>query len=105
MVSTEVDINLNVASLVQEMLNEKGYDVDLLAEFDSRLTSYEADAIISIHADSCEYINNQATGFKVATSLAKYQPEQSTRLTSCLRGRYGSITGLPVHSQSVTPWI
>lgn len=99
----EVDINLNVASLVQEMLNQKGYDVDLLAEFDSRLTSYEADAIISIHADSCDYINNLATGFKVATSLAKYQPEQSTRLTSCLRGRYSSITGLPVHSQSVTP--
>ncbi len=100
---TEVDINLNVASLVQEMLNEKGYDVDLLAEFDSRLNNYEADAIISIHADSCDYINNLATGFKVATSLAKYQPEQSTRLTSCLRGRYGSLTGLPVHSQSVTP--
>lgn len=100
---TEVDINLNVASLVQEMLNQKGYDVDLLAEFDSRLSGYEADAIISIHADSCDYINNLATGFKVATSLAKYQPEQSTRLTSCLRGRYGSITGLPVHSQSVTP--
>lgn len=100
---TEVEINLNIASLVQKLLIEKGFDVDLLAEFDSRLTGYEADAIVSIHADSCDYINNLATGYKVATSLAKYQPEQSTRLTACLRGRYGSFTGLPVHSLSVTP--
>lgn len=100
---TEVEINLNVASIVQNLLIEKGYDVDLLAEFDSRLTGYEADAIVSIHADSCEYINNLATGYKVATSLAKYQPEQSTKLTACLRGRYGTYSGLPVHSLSVTP--
>lgn len=99
----EVDINLNVASLVQKILTEKGYDVDLLEEFDPRLYGYEADAIVSIHADSCDYINNLATGYKVATSLAKYQPEQSTRLTACLRGRYGVLTGLPVHSLSVTP--
>ena len=100
---TEVEVNLNVASLVQKMLIERDFDVDLLAEFDSRLNGYEADAIVSIHADSCEYINNLATGYKVATSLAKYQPEQSTRLTACLRGRYGTFTGLPVHSLSVTP--
>ncbi len=99
---TEVEINLNVASLVQKMLIEKGYEVDLLSEFDSRLYGYEADAIVSIHADSCDYINNLATGFKVATSLAKYQPELSTRLTACLRGRYATISKLPVHSLSVT---
>ncbi len=34
---TEVEINLNVATIVQNLLIEKGYDVDLLAEFDSRL--------------------------------------------------------------------
>jgi N-acetylmuramoyl-L-alanine amidase len=100
---TEVEINLNIASLVQKILREKGYDVDVLAEFDSRLNAYEADALISIHADSCGYYGDQATGYKVATSLAKYQPEQSTRLTACLRGRYGTHTGLAVHSLSVTP--
>src|SRR5512137_2202425 len=36
----EVDINLNVASLVREKLVSQGYDVDLLAEFDPRLNNY-----------------------------------------------------------------
>ena len=48
----EVDINLNVASLVKEDLVAQGYDVDLLAEFDPRLTGYHALALVSIHADS-----------------------------------------------------
>ncbi len=98
----EVDVNLNIASIVQKLLVEKGYQVDLLAEFDKRLLGYEADAIISIHNDSCEYVNDQATGYKVATSLAGYQPERSTSLAACIRGRYGAASGLPVHSTSVT---
>jgi N-acetylmuramoyl-L-alanine amidase len=98
----EVDINLNVASLVKEKLVAQGYDVDLLAEFDPRLTGYHALALVSIHADSCEYINDQATGFKVTESLSTKYPEQAKRLTTCLRTRYTSITGLEFHSGSVT---
>ena len=98
----EVDINLNVASLVREDLIAQGYDVDLLAEFDPRLTGYHALALVSIHADSCEYINDQATGFKVAAALSTKYPEQAARLTTCLRTRYASITGLQFHSGSVT---
>ena len=98
----EADINLNVASLVREKLIAQGYDVDLLAEFDPRLTEYHALALVSIHADSCEYINDQATGFKVAAAISTKYPEQAARLTTCLRTRYASITGLPFHSGSVT---
>lgn len=98
----EVDINLNVASLVREDLVAQGYDVDLLAEFDPRLTGYQALALVSIHADSCEYINDQATGFKVSAALSTKYPEQAARLTTCLRTRYTSITGLQFHSGSVT---
>jgi N-acetylmuramoyl-L-alanine amidase len=97
----EVDINLNVASLVREKLVDLGYEVDLLAEFDSRLTNYRAQALVSIHADSCEYINDSATGFKVAAAITS-DPTQAQRLTSCLSNRYESITGLKFHSGSVT---
>jgi N-acetylmuramoyl-L-alanine amidase len=98
----EVDINLSVASLVRGDLIAQGYDVDLLAEFDPRLTGYHALALVSIHADSCEYINDQATGFKVSAAISTKYPEQAQRLTTCLRTRYASITGLQFHSGSVT---
>ncbi len=97
----EVDINLNVATLVREKLVNQGYDVDLLAEFDPRLTNYHAQALVSIHADSCEYINDSATGFKVAAAISS-NPAQAQRLTSCLSNRYGAATGLKFHTGSVT---
>jgi N-acetylmuramoyl-L-alanine amidase len=100
---TEVEVNLNIATLVQKILVEKGFDVDLLSEFDPRLNNYQASALVSIHNDSCDYINNQATGFKVAAAMASRNPERAARLTACLRSRYSTDTGLPLHSTSVTP--
>jgi N-acetylmuramoyl-L-alanine amidase len=99
----EVDLNLNIASLVQKQLVSEGYQVEVLQEFDTRLNGYQAAALVSIHNDSCDFINNEATGFKVAAAFATRHPERAARLTSCLRARYASITGLPVHSMSVTP--
>ncbi len=98
----EVDINLTIANLVRENLVSAGYDVDLLAEFDPRLAGYRALALVSIHADSCEYINNEATGFKVAAAMSTFYPEQATRLTACLRARYAASSNLPFHAGSVT---
>jgi N-acetylmuramoyl-L-alanine amidase len=98
----EVDINLSVASLVREALIKQGYDVDLLAEFDPRLSGYNAIALVSIHADSCEYVNDQATGFKLSPAISTKYPEQAARLTACLRTRYTDATGLQFHSGSVT---
>ncbi len=98
----EVDINLSVASLVRDDLLAQGYDVDLLAEFDPRLTNYRALALVSLHADSCEYINDQATGFKVSAAFSNKYPEQTKRLINCLSNRYASATGLQFHSGSVT---
>lgn len=98
----EVDINLTVANLVKQDLVAQGYNVDLLAEFDPRLTGYHALALVSIHADSCEYINDQATGFKVSAAISTKYPEQTARLTTCIRTRYASLTGLKFHSGSVT---
>ena len=97
----EVDINLNIAALVRQNLIDLGYEVDLLAEFDSRLNGYQATALISIHADSCAYIEG-ATGFKVAAAKSTLYPEQAARLTNCLQTRYAQITNLTLHPGSVT---
>ncbi|MEW6716273.1 MAG: N-acetylmuramoyl-L-alanine amidase [Chloroflexota bacterium] len=94
---TEAQVNLDIATLVQQSLIEMGFDVDLLKEFDPRLEQYQASLLISIHADSCSYINDEATGFKVAAALATEHPEKAARLIACLRSRYSQITGLQFH--------
>lgn len=99
---TELSINQDVATLVQQNLINEGFDVDLLKEFDPSLSGYQALALISIHADSCNYINDQATGFKVAASMNSYRPDKTARLTACLRNRYAITTHLKVHN-STTP--
>jgi N-acetylmuramoyl-L-alanine amidase len=70
----------------------------LLKEFDPKLNNYQASALVSIHADSCDYINDQAAGFKVASALANPRPERAARLTACLRNRYAQATNLPLHN-------
>ncbi len=99
---TEFMVNQNVATRVQANLVQLGYEVDLLREFDPLLNGYEALALVSIHADSCDFINDTATGYKVAASMANPRPERSQRLVACLRTRYGQVTGMPLHSTSVT---
>ncbi len=94
---TEAEINEAVARQVAEWIGQHGYQVDLLDEFDARLNGYRADVIISIHADSCEYINDQATGFKVASFADSTAPEADARLVACMIDRYGSTTGLTFH--------
>jgi len=98
----EVDINLKIASLVQKYLKDQGYEVDLLKEFDPLLTGYQSSALVSIHADSCDFINSDATGYKVASAMGSKRPEQSARLTACIRNRYAKSTGMKLHSTSVT---
>lgn len=97
----EVDINETVAALTKQLLASENFDVDILEEFDPDLEGYRALALVSIHADSCTYIDNNATGFKVAASLANTRPERTARLSACLRNRYAVATGLPLHT-SVT---
>jgi N-acetylmuramoyl-L-alanine amidase len=99
----EVDVNAKIATLVRQNLVNLGYKVDLLTEWDTRLRLYKAQVLVSIHNDSCQYINNEATGFKVAAARASANDPAATRLTNCLIDRYGRITGLPFHYNSITP--
>jgi len=99
---TEADVNLKIAAMVQEQLTQKGYQVDLMREFDSRLNGYRALAIVSIHNDSCDYINDEATGFKVAAALNTNDINRANRLTACLVDRYQRLTNLTFHAGSIT---
>jgi len=99
---TELEINQKISGLIQHSLNNEGFDIELLKEFDPRLNGYQALALVSIHADSCTYINAQATGFKVAAALNTPRPEKTSRLTACLRNRYALATGMSLHP-GITP--
>jgi N-acetylmuramoyl-L-alanine amidase len=99
---TEADVNIEIAAIVQQQLIQQGFQVDLLKEFDTRLNGYRALAIVSIHNDSCEYINDRATGFKVAAALNTNDLNRANRLTACLVDRYQRATKLNFHAGSIT---
>ncbi len=99
---TEAEVNLKIATMVKDSLVAQGFQVDLLNEFDTRLNGYRAVALVSIHNDSCEYINDEATGFKVASSMDTRDINRAQRLTACLTDRYKAATGLTFHQGSIT---
>ncbi len=100
---TEAKVNLEIATLVKQDLMAEGYQVDLLKEFDTKLFQYQAAVLVSIHNNSCDYINDEASGFKVASDESTTHPEAAARLTACLVDRYGSETGLKFNYDSITP--
>ncbi|MBN2471363.1 MAG: N-acetylmuramoyl-L-alanine amidase [Anaerolineae bacterium] len=96
---TETEVNRAVAQRVVQLMSGRGYDVDLLDEWDARLDGYQGSVLISIHADSCfEFDQPGATGFKVAPPAARTSARaDDLRLQECLIREYGAITGLPLH--------
>ncbi len=102
---TEVEINLDVAERVVYVLRALGYQADLLEEFDARLEGYRADALVSIHTDSCDDFPNAtppASGFKVASVEDSMVPELESRLVACLAQCYAARTGMYFHATSIT---
>jgi len=98
---TEAEINLSVAKKVKDLLEWYGYDVELMAEYSPRIRGYVADALLSIHADSCQVIQG-ATGFKVARVQNSAIPALDDRLVNCLWAEYQAATQLPRHEGSIT---
>ncbi|HEY73075.1 MAG: hypothetical protein B6I35_07425 [Anaerolineaceae bacterium 4572_32.2] len=102
---TEVEINLDIARRAVYLLQSLGYQADLLEEYDSRLQGYQTDALVSIHADSCEEFPNAdppASGFKVASVEDSMVPEAEGRLVGCLAQSYAARTGMYFHANSIT---
>lgn len=96
---TEVEINANIANQVATELGNRGVRTELLDEFDPRLDGYSATAVVSIHADSCDYINELATGFKISGSPLT----DSSGLSICIERAYGEATSLPYNVNTITP--
>jgi N-acetylmuramoyl-L-alanine amidase len=95
-------VNLAIATLVRQKLEARGYQVDMLQEFDSRLDGYNGEVLLAIHTDTCDVINDQATGFKVATSTYSHDTNLANRLTACLESRYAKVTGLKLNPGGIT---
>ncbi len=96
----EVDINRNIAQRVVALLRKQGWQVDLLQEFDPRLDGYKADALLSIHADSCNVPGK--SGFKVASAESGYAQAAEHRMVACISKRYEERTGLQFDPNTIT---
>ncbi|MCA9866956.1 MAG: N-acetylmuramoyl-L-alanine amidase [Anaerolineales bacterium] len=96
---TEAEVNENIAVRVVSALQARGIAADLLTEFDPRLDGYVATALVSIHADSCDYINDVATGFKIAGSGYT----DSSSLSICVEDAYRRATEMSYHANTITP--
>jgi N-acetylmuramoyl-L-alanine amidase len=97
---TEAEVNFRTASEVLALLERRGVQAVLLDEFDDRLTGFTANALVSIHSDSCEFPG--LTGFKVARVTDSAIPEAEDRLVTCLNQEYGLYTGLPQNPATIT---
>lgn len=97
----EVDVTTAVTEHLMGKLTEQGHTVIDLDEYDERLAGLVADALVSIHADSCVDWEG-TTGYKVAHVLNSAIPEVEDRFVGCMEQEYGAITNLPLHPYSVT---
>ncbi len=96
---TEVQVTSNIADKVVSMLSASGIEAESLDEFDLRLDGYKATALVSIHIDSCDYINELASGYKISGS----NYTDSSELSICVQQAYGKATQLEYHPNSITP--
>ncbi len=95
---TEADVNLAIAEMVVANLRLRGIRTDLFDEYDERLNDFSGTVLVSIHADSCEYYNEGATGFKIAGSMFT----DSSALSTCMEESYRTTTNLPYHANTLT---
>lgn len=99
----EVDITTDVATRAKTVLETRGYRVEILAEFDRRLSATRRDyaprVFLAIHVDSCV---DYASGYKVARAGNSAIPAEDDRLVRCVNATYGAATQLPIHEGSIT---
>ncbi|NOZ50879.1 MAG: hypothetical protein GXP37_12670 [Chloroflexi bacterium] len=94
----EVMITEDVTDRAAQLLETAGIKVQVLDEYDSALEGLQADALVSVHVDSCVPLS----GYKVASPEQSVLPEQDARLRSCLEDRYGEETGMRIHANTET---
>jgi N-acetylmuramoyl-L-alanine amidase len=93
----ENDINFSVAERVVNTLRGMGYTADLLDEFDPRLQTYQAAALVSIHANTCrEWPGGEfVSGYLIAAPEARATMRGNDELlVGCIANYYGAMTQL-----------
>ncbi len=86
----EESINFAVSTRVVANLEARNFNVDLLDEFDPRLIDYRADALVSIHANSCLDYGEVVSGFIVSKSDARPEDGVDAFLRECIALNYGA---------------
>lgn len=91
----ERSINETVATMVVRNLRGLGYSVDLLDEFDPRLTNFWAAALVSIHSNTCQDWGGEVvSGFLVAKADSRPAGGEDDRLAECIAQHYSQQTKL-----------
>lgn len=95
---TELEINTAVARMTADRLLLRGYEVEILQEFDPRLENYRADMLLSIHTNDCRNYGFGATGYNVVGPFSRGSADGLNEvLVNCLIREYGRVSGLPRH--------
>ena len=94
---TELDINRTISLGVANLLVEAGYEVEMLNEWDPRLTNYRASALVSIHTNTCENLGFGASGFNVKANERSPLIDRDNKLVDCVVADYANSTGLARH--------
>ncbi len=99
----EADVNYDIAARTAQMLEERGYQVDLFPEFDLNFLNYEGAAFVAIYSGSCAETPAPPSGFKVGGSLTAQNPDLVDGLATCLSREYQKATGLPFTFEVINP--
>ena len=98
----ETDVNLRMAVMVRDYLENAGYSVDFLHEFDPNLSDYTGLALVSIHANTCDITDKTQSGFNITTGGQNRYPAESKRLNDCLTYHYAQASGLDFLGENYT---
>lgn len=96
----ETDVDLRLAVMVRDYLENMGYSVDLLQEFDPALSNYTGLALVSIHTNRCDTTDMSLSGFYVTGGGPNSYPSETKRLNDCLAYNYEKYTGLDYLGQN-----
>lgn len=92
---TEDEINFAVATRVVSRLESMNFAAEMLDEYDPRLNDYRADALVSIHANTCYDFGEYVSGFIVAISEARPEIGVDAFLRECIGENFGAQVPLP----------
>ena len=90
----EHSINFAVSTRVVANLEAMNFTVDMLDEFDPRLVDYRANALVSIHANSCIDFGEYVSGFIVSKSDARPKTGADVFLRECIALNYSEYFAL-----------